>query len=364
MANVIINDKHLTDIGNSLRKHLGETETKIEIVQRPKEVVKVSKTDNATSFEEYSGGYPNSSRKYNTVAIDGAASIGVKMAYQTENTNYDYVQVASGSLTSMPSGTTKYGGTTIKTVELTFENTDTITFYFYSDSGGNNYLGYYAEVYGYDSNGALMVSDEMEDIEVPYEVKREFLPSEMSVAIDSIDPKDMVNSWIADTEHYGITIWSNAGSGTLQNLTLPDGVEFEDIVYLSGLGAKTSSSDSGSTNNNFPYVYCPTLWNHTIDALPANTWAKDKKLYFCGGFGNSVYSSTHAPGPVYGITADNVFQDAFYYSGKYYMTLSPTTDGKSIAFTYMFKDTSSQTRAYALSKYAKAVMIYKKKSEV
>lgn len=364
MANVIINDKHLTDIGNSLRKHLGETEIKIEIVQQPKKVSKVSKTDNATSFEEHSGGYPNSSRKYNTVTIDGAASIGVKMAYQTENVSYDYVQVASGSLTSMPSGTTKYGGTAAKTVELTFKDTDTITFYFYSDTSGNNYLGYYAEVYGYDSNGELMVSDEMEDVEVPYEVKREFLPSEMSVAIDSISPKDMVNSWIADTEHYGITTWSNAGSSTLQDLTLPDGVEFEDIVYLSGLGAKTSSSDSGSTNNNFPYVYCPTLWNHTIDALPANTWAKSKKLYFCGGFGNSVSSATHAPGPVYGITADNVFQDAFYYSGKYYMTLSPTTDGKSIAFTSMFKDTSSQTRAYALTKYAKAVMIYKKKSEV
>lgn len=364
MANVIINDKHLTDIGNSLRKHLGETETKIEIVQRPKEVVKVSKTDNATSFEEYSGGYPNSSSKYNTITIDGAASIGVKMAYQTENTSYDYVQVASGSLTSMPSGTTKYGGTTIKTVELTFQNTDTITFHFYSDSSGNNYLGYYAEVYGYDSNGELMVSDEMEDIEVPYEVKREFLPSEMSVAIDSIDPKDMVNSWIADTEHYGITTWSNTGSSPLQNLALPNGVEFEDIVYLSGIGTSSTSSSSASANYNFPYVYCPTLWNHTIDALPANTWAKDKKLYFCGGFGYSSYSYSHAHGPVYGITKDNVFQEAFYHSNKYYMTLSPTTDGKNIAFTYMFKDTSSQTRAYALTQYAKAVMIYKKKSEV
>ena len=185
----------------------------------------------------------------------------------------------------------------------------------------------------------------------------------MSVAIDSIDPKDMVNSWIADTEHYGITTWSNAGS-SLQNLALPDGVEFEDIVYLSGLGTSSSTGSSASTNYNYPYVYCPTLWNHTIDALSSNTYAKDKKLYFCGGFGQSISSATYAHGPVYGITKDNVFQEAFYYSNKLYMTLSPTTDGKNIAFTYMFEDTSSQTRAYALTKYAKAVMIYKKKSEV
>lgn len=364
MANVIINDKHLTDIGNSLRNWLGETETKIEIIQQPKKIAKVSKTDNATSFEEHSGGYPNSLRKYNTVTIEGASSIGVKMAYQTENVSYDYVQVASGSLTSMPSGTTKYGGTAAKTVELTFKDTDTITFYFYSDTSGNNFLGYYAEVYGYDSNGDIMYSDEMEDVEVPYEVRREFLPSEMSVAIDSIDPKDIVNSWIADTEHYGITTWSNAGSSTKQNLALPDGVEFEDIVYLSGIGTSSSTGSSGSTNNNFPYVYCPNLWNHTIDALPSNTWTKGKKLYFCGGFGQSFSSATYAHGPVYGITEDNVFKDAFYYSNRYYMTLGPTLDGREVSFTYLFKDTSSQTRAYALTKYAVAVMIYKKKSEV
>ena len=360
MANVIINDKHLTDIGNSLRKHLGETETHIEIIPSSDKVVKISKTDNATSFETYSGGYANSTSKYDTITIERAASIGVKMAYQTESTTYDYVQVASGSLTAMPSGTTKYGGGTRQTVELTFENTDTVTFYFKSDSSGNNFLGYYAEVYGYDSNGEFIYDQTI----ITTEMKREFLPSEMSSAIDSIDPKDVVNSWIADTEHYGITTWSNAGSNTLQNLALPDGVEFEDIVYLSGLGTNSSGSSSGSTNNNFPYVYCPMLWNHTIDAASSNTWSKDKKLYFCGGFGNSISSSTHAPGPVYGITKDNVIQDAFYYSSKYYMMLSPTKDG-SIAFVYLFKDTSStQTRAYALAKYAKAIMIYKKKSEV
>lgn len=210
MANVIINDKHLTDIGNSLRKHLGETETKIEIILGDK-AVKVSKTDNATSFDTYSGGYTNGSKKYDTITIDRAASIGVKMAYQTESTNYDYVQVASGSLTSMPGNTTKYGGSTLKTVELTFENTDTVTFYFKSDTSGNNFLGYYAEVYGYDSNGEFIYDQTI----ISTELKREFLPSEMSSAIDSIDPKDVVNSWIADTEHYGITTWSNAGSDTM-----------------------------------------------------------------------------------------------------------------------------------------------------
>lgn len=355
MANVIINDKHLTDIGNSLRKHLGET----KVVQAGEAMTpigrQVSKTKNTTDWDTYSGSYENTSF-YKTITITGAKKLKVDMAYGTYSSSYGYVQVWEGEQLT-PSGA-KYSGTK-KRIELIFEG-DTVSFYFYTSGSYLSYFGYYAEIIPLNEN-----EEEITEALLPvYEtVKNDFLPSEMSVAIDSIDPKDMVNSWIADTEHYGITTWSNTSS-TLQNLALPDGVEFEDIVYLSGIGTRSSTGSSDSTNNNFPYVYCPNLWNHTIDALPANTWAKDKKLYFCGGFGQSFSSATYAHGPVYGITKDNVFQEAFYYSNKCYMTLSPTTDGKNIAFTYMLKDTSSQTRAYALTKYAKAVMIYKKKSEV
>lgn len=355
MANVIINDKHLTDIGNSLRKHLGETkEVKVDEIITPLER-QITKTKNAIDWDNFSGSHETSSF-YTTITMPGAKQIKVDMAYGSAGTSYSYVQVWAGD-SRTPTGT-KYGGSKTR-VQLIFDG-DTVTFYWKASTSYPNYFGYYAEVIPLDNNG-----QEITEVITPvYEtVKNDFLPVEMGPAIDSIDPKNTVNNWIADTEHYGITTWSNAGSSNLQNLTLPDGVEFEDIVYLSGL-ATNSSNSSSTTNGMFPYVYCPMLWNHTIPADSAVTWARDKTLYFCGGFGSSVSSSTHAPGPVYGITEDNVFLDVLYYSSKYYMMLSPSKDGTSITFTYSFKDISSQTRAYALTKYAKAIMIYKKKSEV
>lgn len=354
MANVIINDKHLTDIGNSLRKHLGET----KVIQTGEAMTpierQVSKTKNTTDWDTSSGSYENTSF-YKTITIAGAKKLKVDMAYGTYSSSYGYVQVWEGK-EQTPSGT-KYSGTK-KRIELIFEG-DTVSFYFYTSGANLSYFGYYAEIIPLNEN-----EEEITEALLPvYEtVKNDFLPSEMSVAIDSIDPKDMVNSWIADTEHYGITTWSNAGSKTVQNITLPDGVQFEDIVYLSGVATSSSTGSSGSTDNNFPYVYCPSLWNHIIE-IPSNlAWVKDQQLYFCGGFGNSSYSSTYAPGPVYGITEDNTVKEAFYYSNKYFIMISPTPDERNISFTSSFSTpTNLLTRAYALAKYSKTVMIYKKR---
>jgi hypothetical protein len=58
----------------------------------------------------------------------------------------------------MPSTATKYGGKTLTRTQLTFEDTDTITFYFRSDTSNGNYLGYYAECRGYDENNEIITS--------------------------------------------------------------------------------------------------------------------------------------------------------------------------------------------------------------
>lgn len=354
MANVIINDKHLTDIGNSLRKRLGET----KVVQTGEAMTpierQVSKTKNTTNWNTSSGSYENTSF-YKTITITGAKKLKVDMAYGTYSSSYGYVQVWEGK-EQTPSGT-KYSGSK-KRIELIFEG-DTVSFYFYTSGVYLSYFGYYAEIIPLNEN-----EEEITEALLPvYEtVKNDFLPSEMSLAIDNINPKNMVNDWIADEEHYGITIWSNAGSNTVQNIKLPDGVEFEDIVYLSGVATSSSSSSSGSPNNNFPYVYCPSLWNHIIELSSNLTWVKDQKLYFCGGFGNSVSSATHAPGPVYGIMEDNTVKEAYYYSSKYFIMLSPTANGRNISFTSAFSTpTGSLSRAYALTKYSKTVMIYRKR---
>jgi len=107
MANVIINDKHLTDIGNSLRKHLGETkEVIVEEVITPLER-QISKTKNTIDWDNFSGSHETSSF-YNTITMPGAKQIKVDMAYGSAGTSYSYVQVWAGN-SQTPTGT-KYGG--------------------------------------------------------------------------------------------------------------------------------------------------------------------------------------------------------------------------------------------------------------
>jgi hypothetical protein len=180
-----IQDTTLTGIADGLRKWYGETKTVTVSGMRPVPLKVVSKTPNATGFDTRSGGYGNGTNLYDVVTIPGASIIKVKIAYQTENTVYDYVQVAAGNLTTMPSDATKYGYVLLTTTELTFKGTDTITFYFHSDSSNDAYLGYYAECYGLDENGNFVLSDEEEMQTWEEEIPNTFKPEEMGAAIDN-----------------------------------------------------------------------------------------------------------------------------------------------------------------------------------
>ena len=166
MAQYAIEDTTMTALADSVRRVVGETRLE-EISSTYIGNYIVSKTDNALSFTEKSGSYATSLSTYDVITIPGAVKIVVDVAYQTEGTSYDYLQVASGAKTSMPSATTKYGGKTLTRKEITFTDTDTITFYFYSDSSGSDYLGYYAECRGYDAENNVIEIYEKEYEEVP-----------------------------------------------------------------------------------------------------------------------------------------------------------------------------------------------------
>ena len=184
MEQYLINDTTLTAIGDALRNKFGDT--KIIIHEREESMI-ISKTPNALSFTERNGGYGDTKTLYNVVYIHGASKIKVKMSYQTENTKYDWVQVASGNYPNSSSGfptstATKYGNKTLSQIELEFDNTDIITFYFRSDGSNSDYLGYYAECIGYDVDGNIINFIVEEEEEVP----NTYLPTEMSAAIDNI----------------------------------------------------------------------------------------------------------------------------------------------------------------------------------
>lgn len=152
-----ISETTLTALGDAVRNHVGATKI-VQIGVEEQEMVKISKTSNAISFTERSGGYGNYQASYDVVSIPGASKIVVDIAYQTESVSYDWVQIAVGSVSSAPSTSTypKYGGQSLTRKELIFENTDTITFYFKTDSSTDAYLGYYAECRGYDEEGNII----------------------------------------------------------------------------------------------------------------------------------------------------------------------------------------------------------------
>lgn len=136
MAKYSIEDTTLTGIADAVRSKSSVVTHRIPIE------TKVSKTENATSLTEYSGSYVGQTTT-DTVTIEGAEYIVVKVSYQTEGTNYDYLQITAAGTTG-----DKLGGKTLTTTTYTF-NTDTVSFYFKADGSGNSYLGYYAEVTGY-----------------------------------------------------------------------------------------------------------------------------------------------------------------------------------------------------------------------
>lgn len=190
MARYSIEDTVLTNIADAIRDKNNEWEDIIigyEDILLP--VVKVSKTPNALSFTEREGAYANSLTQKETVTIEGATSLEVTLAYQSESTNYDYVTVTAGKSTST-SGT-KYGGSTLTKKILTFEGTDSVSFYFKSDGSNSDYLGYYAEVIGFDADGKQI--EEIQSIPIyQKQPTKEYTPTEMATAVSTFPGKPFV----------------------------------------------------------------------------------------------------------------------------------------------------------------------------
>ena len=179
-----IEDTTLRGIADAVRRKHGET--KIITVTESRDY-KISKTKNALGFDTSEGQHETQSF-IDTVTIEGATGILVKIGYQTTSKTYARVQVASGTYTmdDFPTDAERYGGASKEYVELSFENTDTVTFLFTNNGAANiSYLGYYAEVYGTDAEGNLLT--DLYEAEVDKEVPNMFSSAEMADAIDSLD---------------------------------------------------------------------------------------------------------------------------------------------------------------------------------
>lgn len=116
-------------------------------------ITQYSHTENVDDSGKRNGFYSNNLNTMDVVSIPGASSLHVKITYETESMNYDWVCMWTGDAEAKgytaeknysSSKTGKLGGSR-ETWEDEIEG-DTVTFGFRSDYSGNNYYGYYAVV--------------------------------------------------------------------------------------------------------------------------------------------------------------------------------------------------------------------------
>lgn len=222
MANVLVDDIYLTQIADGIRKARGQTKIIYIPTEVPVDPKKYSSTPNATGFDTYSGGYGNNKSLLDTVTIDGAASLEITVQYQTESTNYDWLYIVEGTVTSMPSSGTKYGGTTKTTKTLSITG-DTVTFCFRSDSSNDSYLGYYAEITGLDADGNVIGTGQTEIIDIPTVVPNTFRPSEMGSALE------------------GLSSFSLTSAATGEVMGIPEGTAVSDLALPSDMFASAAT---------------------------------------------------------------------------------------------------------------------------
>ena len=224
MRNVTLDEQHLVDIAYAIRDKSG--------IPHGTPIMEISKTPNVTDKDtaDTSGGYGNGRKLFDTATIPGASAIQVELTIHTESTTYDYLQILPGTVTTAAgfSGATKYGGTKKTTQVLTFENTDTISFYFCSDSSNCSFFGYYAEVTGLDADGRLITDG------VP---STTFRPCDMAAAIAGIVAGDDGDGTSA-LECIAVTGVSDISIGYSYDLS---SFLDEDFIYLNWIVNSSSS---------------------------------------------------------------------------------------------------------------------------
>lgn len=189
MSRYSIEGSTLTAIGDAIRDKTGKlTRTETQIIEIEAPSMEIVKSSNATGLESYEGNFnPGVNDIYTPITLTGATSIKVKLGYGSPGYNY-YVAIVPGAYTAetwpgIGSATRYYGAKNI--VELTFENTDSITIFWHQGSSTpiNGY--YYAECYPLDADGNIPTETVEKEVEV--EVANTLTPSQMVTEISTIE---------------------------------------------------------------------------------------------------------------------------------------------------------------------------------
>lgn len=180
-----------------------------------------------------------------------------------------------------------------------------------------------------------------------------YKPADMAAAITAL-PSGGGGSldFMTNTTDYGSTTWESTTSPQ-RVLTLPDTVAFEDIKYLSGIGGRGNSSISATNAHHNVYIYCPDLYDVTIEDQVGVIY------HACFGTYMSDRNSTHYQG------IDYARGNLIYRGGSYvYFGWITYNEAEHSIYFYTSDRQSSSggpfelTRGNMLSGEGVAAMIY------
>ena len=187
MAELYTIDKQtLTDIADALRGKYGETKRRVGNVHSA-----IQNTPNATNHSTF-GSYTSGQKKeVRQVTFNGAKYIKVVISCKTPSTAAQ-ILIAPGNYTydNFPVS----GETTInineecEMRELTFNNTDTITFYLSFSPYVGGTVGFYADVIGFDENDNSIQESFTNEVEIELDLKNKYKTSAMASTIKSLPP--------------------------------------------------------------------------------------------------------------------------------------------------------------------------------
>lgn len=166
-----------------------------------------------------------------------------------------------------------------------------------------------------------------------------------------------VSGYFTDTEKYGYLVVNGTSSSAVSSVTLPSGIDFNDIVFAVGIGGVNNSSVSSRSAFNLPYIYCPALYDEVIRY---NSSTGEPIERGCFGFVLGIVSTTYEGDAWTPIAHGSIYGTVDYRATLY--KASDASDGSHrVSLSFFQGGELSEFGGYIAAKYGSAVFIYRKK---
>lgn len=187
-----------------------------------------------------------------------------------------------------------------------------------------------------------------------------YKPSEMAAAITALPTgTGSAIDFITNTTKYDCVVYEpSTNTSSAASVVLPDGVAFEDIKFIIGIGGRNSGATGYNDSDHNIFIYCPDLYNYSLEESDTG-----KQYWACMGSIVGSYSTSTLQGIDYGrdyrivsrgATQNNYFgwitYDSANHALQFYVSQFHSTEPVSSQFT----------QGRIIAQYGRVAVIYDK----